>query len=275
MTEALSALARITDQVRREAIGLARTGRIYDLGNTLDSKSPGVPGFTPFTLAFTHTPEMTAPSGFSLASDMVTGALHAGTHIDALAHIQAEGRIFGGHDASASRTDRGWLKHGMETVAPIMGRAVILDAARARRVQRLANGDEIGVDEVRAVLAAAGLAVRQGDIVLVRTGKIQEWNDPVAFNSGAPGVGREAAVYLHSQGMSVLGTDTAATEPTPFKDPAHTLHRAMLVEAGVHLIENLDLEEICRDGAAEGLFVALPLKITGATGSWLRPIVVV
>lgn len=274
MSDKPSALSRVTDAVRLQALALARTGRVYDLANSLDAKSPGVPGFTPFTLSFTHTPEMTAEGGFSLASDMVVGALHAGTHIDALAHIQAEGRIFGGHDATASRSDRGWLKHGMETVSPIISRAVILDAAAARGVERLPNGAEVGVADVKAMLAAAHLTVRPGDVVLVRTGKMQEWQDPAAFNAGAPGVGREAAIYLYEQGMAVLGADNAATEPTPFRDPANTLHRAMLVEAGVHLIENLDLEEICRDGITEGLFIALPLKITGATGSWLRPVVV-
>jgi kynurenine formamidase len=75
--------------------------------------------------------------------------------------------------------------------------------------------------------------------------------------------------------MAVLGTDTTGTEPLPFDDPAVTTHAAMLVESGVHLIENLNLEEVASEGICEGLFIALPLKITGATGSWLRPILLV
>jgi kynurenine formamidase len=50
---------------------------------------------------------------------------------------------------------------------------------------------------------------------------------------------------------------------------------AMLVERGIHLIEIMDLEAIARDRAYEFLFVALPLRITGGTGSWLRPIAIV
>jgi kynurenine formamidase len=43
----------------------------------------------------------------------------------------------------------------------------------------------------------------------------------------------------------------------------------------VPLPSNLYLEEVAREGISEGLFIALPLKITGATGSWLRPILLV
>ena len=96
-----------------------------------------------------------------------------------------------------------------------------------------------------------------------------------AFQAAEPGVGRSAALWLYEHGMSVLGTDTTGTEPLPFDDPAVTTHGAMLVEKGVHLIENLYLEDVARDGVREGLFIALPLKITGATGSWIRPILVV
>jgi kynurenine formamidase len=49
----------------------------------------------------------------------------------------------------------------------------------------------------------------------------------------------------------------------------------MLVDSGVHLIENLNLEGLAADGVTEGFFIALPLKITGATGSWVRPVLVV
>ena len=270
------ALSRIDDATRFAAARLVRTGRVYDLGVELNSRSPGVPGFTPFTLAFTHTPEHTAPHGFSISSDMVTGAIHAGTHIDALVHVQADGKIFGGADASAVRGDQGWLEQGIETVPPIVGHAVILDAARHRGVEQLADGEEVGVADVQAMLTAAKVIIAHGDIVLVRTGKIRQWNgNPTDFNRGAPGLGRDAAQWLFDAGMAVLGTDTAATEPTPFRDPANTLHRAMLVEAGVHLIENLDLEIIAADGVHEALFVASPIKITGATGSWLRPVAIV
>jgi kynurenine formamidase len=109
----------------------------------------------------------------------------------------------------------------------------------------------------------------------VRTGKIREFaGDPVAYEAAQPGVGPSGAIWLYDQGMAVLGTDTTGTEPVPFPDPSATTHRAMLVERGVHLLENLFLDELVRDGVTEAAFVCLPLKLTGATGSWIRPIAI-
>jgi kynurenine formamidase len=50
------------------------------------------------------------------------------------------------------------------------------------------------------------------------------------------------------------------------------VHVHLLVERGIHIIEVLDLEKLAEDGVSEFLFVALPLRIRGATGSPIRPI---
>jgi kynurenine formamidase len=50
------------------------------------------------------------------------------------------------------------------------------------------------------------------------------------------------------------------------------VHVHLLVEHGIHIIEVLNLEKLAEDGISEFLFVALPLKIRGATGSPVRPI---
>jgi kynurenine formamidase len=75
--------------------------------------------------------------------------------------------------------------------------------------------------------------------------------------------------------MALLGTDTSGTEVIPMPDPERTTHGVMLVERGVHLIEIMDLEAVADERRYEFLFICLPLRITGATGSWLRAIAVV
>jgi kynurenine formamidase len=72
--------------------------------------------------------------------------------------------------------------------------------------------------------------------------------------------------------MAVLGTDTASTEPRPIPEPPWTTHAAMLVERGVHLVETLNLDGLAAAGCYEFAFICLPLAISGATASWVRPI---
>jgi kynurenine formamidase len=270
------ALSRIDNAAVRAALAIARRGQVFDLGLELNTRIPHNPDFVRFSLAFTQTPEGTgAVSSFQYSAEAIFGALHIGTHIDSLIHVQKDGRIHGGHLASESRTDRGWTRYGIETVPPILGRAVILDIPRLKGLSRLPDRYEVTIEDLKRELERTDSEIRKGDIVIVRTGKIQDFGDEAAFQAAEPGVGRTAALWLYDAGMAVLGTDTTGTEPLPFDDPAVTTHAAMLVESGVHLIENLNLEEISSANVCEGLFIALPLKITGATGSWLRPVLVV
>ena len=272
---AIGALSMIGQDTVRSALGLARTGEVFDLGLEISSRIPHNANFVRFSMAFTHTPEGTAAeSPFQYSVEAIGGSLHIGTHIDAFVHIQKDGKIFGGHAASEARDDRGWKKHGMETVPPIVGRAILLDIARLKGLERLPDLYEITIADVEAELRRTGVSLEKGDIVLVRTGKIQDFGDEAAFQAAEPGVGRDAAIWLHERGMTVLATDTTGTEPLPFRDPTMTTHDAMLVDAGVHLIENVFLEEVARRKVYEGLFVALPIKITGATGSWIRPVLI-
>ncbi len=273
----IGALDRIGTEQILAAVALPRRGHVIDLGLELSGSIPHNQGFAHFSLAFTQTPEGTGVKSwpFQFSAESIFGALHVGTHMDALIHIQSAGRIYGGGLASEARSDSGWKQYGQETVPPIIGRGVLLDVAAQRGVARLSDGYEISVADLEACLAKAAITLEQGDIVLVRTGKIQQWGEPRAFLAGEPGVGRDAAIWLYEHGMAVLGTDTTGTEPLPFRDNAATTHVAMLVERGVHLLENLTLEAAAAAGATAGLFVALPLKITGATGSWIRPVLIV
>jgi kynurenine formamidase len=273
------ALTRIGDEQRSAALTLARTGTVYDLGLELGEHIPqGNPGeFVPFQLTWRTTPEGCARAGHAhqFAAEAIAGTLHVSTHIDGLAHIAADGRIHGGHEVTAVRGDHGFTVAGMEHVPPIVTRGVVLDIAGTQDVDAMPDGYEITTADIRTALDRADTAIRPGDAVLVRTGKIREYyTDPAAFQRSQPGVGADAAIWMYDAGMAVLGTDTTGSEPIPFVDETRTTHRVMLVDRGVHLIENLFLDEIADTGVTEGLFVCLPLRITGATGSWVRPVLI-
>ncbi len=276
---AIGALTRIGHDQRSAALALARDGTIYDLGLELGEHVPqGNPGeFVPFQLTWRTTPEGCARNGHAhqFAAEAIAGTLHVSTHIDGLAHIAANGRIHGGHEVTDVRADHGFTVAGMEHVPPIVTRAVVLDIAGIHRVDALPDGYEITIADIQAALDRAQTTIRPGDAVLVRTGKVREYyRDPVAYQRSQPGVGADAAIWMFDAGMAVLGTDTTGSEPIPFVDESRTTHRVMLVDRGVHLIENLFLDEVADNDVAEGLFVCLPLRITGATGSWVRPVLI-
>jgi hypothetical protein len=50
------------------------------------------------------------------------------------------------------------------------------------------------------------------------------------------------------------------------------VHQIMLVVYGIHLLENLRLDEVAAQGAQEFALMVQPLKLVGATGSTVAPV---
>jgi kynurenine formamidase len=86
-----------------------------------------------------------------------------------------------------------------------------------------------------------------------------------------------AADFFCPRNVAAVATDTWGVEVLPNETAAvfQPLHIVMLVNAGIHLGEMLDLEDLARDCAEDNvyefLFVAPPLPITGAVGSPINP----
>lgn len=280
----VSALSRIGESERVEAISLVREGRVFDLGTDLGgSEMPSAPTetFSPFRLTQYRTPvclrDHSDPPPFDFSMEILQGSPHVGSHIDGLAHIQSRGRAFGDVAARDVYDDFGWRRNGIESTAPIISRGLLLDIPRLLDVERLADGEEVSQRQVEDALKVAGATIRSGDVVLVRTGKFKEYTKATSqqYFAEQPGVGADAAVWMYERGMAVLGTDTSGTEPHPVKDKTKTTHQAMLVERGVHLLEILNLEDLAAAQVYQFLFVCLPLRIVGGTGSWVRPVAVI
>jgi kynurenine formamidase len=249
--------------------------KIYDLGQPYYVGMPHHPAHPPYLRSLNKLHgEFVLSNGASSTSETITLGGHVGTHIDALAHFSCGGRMHGGIEPTQSYGD-GVREHSVADVAPILRRGVMFDVAGLMKVEALAE-DFIVTPEH---LAACGVEVPRGGVALIRTGWARYWGDAKKFITGGagkivagPGPAEPAARWLSDRGIFAAGSDTVAFEAVPSKMEVH-VH--LLVERGIHIIECLNLEELARDGVKEFVFVALPLKIEGGTGSPVRPVALV
>lgn len=212
------------------------------------------------------------------ASGTVTMQEHSGTHIDALCHQAVEMRMFGGIEVSPeTQTPRGFTELGAETIKPIFRRGVLLDVPRAKGVETLEAGYLVTADDLALAEKHAGVTVGEADCVLVRTGTGTMYGEPEAYLAGA-GVGQDGARWLAERRPYLCGADNVAFDVPDNVDPElGTLpcHVVLIYEAGIYIVENLRLEELAASGNHEFLFVCLPLKLQGVTGSPVRPVALV
>lgn len=242
---------------------------VYDLGQQYFPGMPHFPSHPPFLYSLTKKHgDIQYSNGTTSAADAIALGTHVGTHIDALSHFSCNGVCFGGQ-AVEQTYEHGMTKLGVDTVAPIVRRGVLLDIAGLVGVDVLADDFEITPDHLRD---AALVAIKEGDVVLLRTGWSQFYSDAKRYinNTVGPGPGLPGAQWLSSRKIFAAGSDTVAFEIIP--NTAMPVHVHLLVESGIHIIEVLNLEELARNRIYEFLFVAAPMNIRGATGAPIRPL---
>jgi kynurenine formamidase len=256
--------------------------RIFDLGRPLFAGMPQSPNHP----AFSHTlprrhGDLVRADGGSAANDLIVTGTHVGTHIDALAHVSQDGKLHGGADARAAGQGGRYTELGVHTIAPMVRRGVLLDVPAALGTGECPPGYEITPGDLAACVHRQRVQPGEGDVVLIRSGWGRRFGEgPQAYlgqASGVPGVGEAGARWLAGQGAAAAGADTVAFERLP-PGGGHALlpvHRVLLVEHGIYIIEALALEELAAAGVGEFTFVASPLNILGATGSPVRPLAVV
>ena len=85
-----------------------------------------------------------------------------------------------------------------------------------------------------------------------------------------------AAEWLVRQDPMLVGADNFPVEvsPNPDSQISAPVHQIMLVINGIHLLENLKLDELASKRVHEFAFVMQPLKLKGATGSTVAPIAI-
>ncbi len=283
----------MTDASRLAVLGRISSGKVYDLGVEyfLGMPSWQAIGDQRFQLLMTHTPRgvtVDDPFGFggpqtnqfvSYTGDAMCLYTHTGTHADALNHFGLHGKIWNGFSADEHLGDRGWHKAGIETVPPIVARGVLIDVAGARGETMLPDSHQIGPDELREVLAKQGTTLQEGDVVLIRTGRMTVFeSDPEKYKSAQPGITLDAAKWLvDDNGAMTLGSDNLTLEvlpPAPGAESYIPVHTYLFAQRGALILEVVDLEALAADKVYEFVFIGTPLKLRGATAGPLRPVAI-
>ncbi|TDC63415.1 cyclase family protein [Actinomadura sp. GC306] len=255
--------------------------RLIELGHPFFTGmpcSPNHPGFR-MTLIRRHG-DMKRLDGGSAANEIIVTGGHVGTHIDALSHVSHDGLLHGGADAAEAQLGGEFTVHGAENLPGLLRRGVLLDVAAVHGVETLPPGYGVTADDLERAAERAGTEPGAGEVALIRTGWARLFGDATAYlgrESGVPGATVEAAEWLAARGVVATGADTTAYERIR-PGAGHAVlpvHRVLLVEAGIFIIEHLNLEELAEAGLHEFAFLLAPLRIRGGTGSPVRPLAAV
>src|SRR5262249_30159948 len=121
------------------------------------------------------------------------------------------------------------------------------------------------------------LKLQPGDAVLINTGWNKLWGkDNARYGKSCPGIGVKAAEWLAKQDPMIVGADNWAVEGVPDADKEVSAPgpQVKVVVNGIHILENLKLEELAAKKVYEFAFVMQPLKAQGLTGSTVAPVAI-
>ncbi|QNP72050.1 cyclase family protein [Streptomyces roseirectus] len=282
----IGTLNLITGDVVRRAAAEVRDGRRIPLALPLKEdgvQTGAIPGRVNPLHAMTQiNQEIFGPGTVACSDDAVTMGLQAGTHWDALTHVSHSGRIYNGRPASTVTAHGGAEFSGIATVRHLVSRGVLLDVARARGVDRLDGAHAVTPEDLSAAEEFAGVRVRAGDVVLVRTGQVQVYlaGDRHAYAYPSPGLSVRTPEWFHARDVAAVANDTLTFEifPPEIEDLWLPVHALDLVEMGMLQGQNWNLEELSTACGESGryafLLSATPEPFVGATGTPVAPVAI-
>ena|SRR5436190_2345028 len=259
------------------AKNLIRTGEVIEMAHPLNAQMPFF-GTRRFDV---HT-KRTFMNDFSNRrgsnEEMVLSEIgQVGTQFDGFAHQSHEDSHYNCVKTGDISTRGGFTKFGMDKIGMLMTRGVLLDIAGLKGVETLPDAYEITVEDLEAALKRQNVTIQPGDAVLINTGWGRLYGKENArYVKSCPGIGIKAAEYLAKLDPMLLGADNWPVEVAPNPDPKLSLpvHQVALVVNGIHLLENLKLDEMAAKKVYEFAFMMQPMKAAGFTGSTVAPVAI-
>ena len=274
----MGALNLITPAKRREAAALVKDGITVSLASTAAiTKAADVP--CPAEWAMVNASPGSATD--RIAYPCIHGA--GATHIDSLAHIFFNGRMWNGYPVAGNVSREGGATRNsvLNMKSGIVTRAVLYDIPRLKGVPYLEPGTRIYPEDLEAWEKKAGVRVGAGDAMLLRWGRWARGTALGPWNTDEASAGLDNTVipWLKKRDIALLSWETPGYVPQPPGDlPRLALHNFVLTHLGIMLIDRGDFDALATTAAArnrwEFMLTVGPLPIPNGTGSPVNPIVI-
>src|SRR5881409_1569166 len=285
---------RVTPAVTKAAAAEIQEGKVVPMSWILKD---GIPLFgTRFTKTILTATSLAAGGAFgenelTYMEDTWLSQSHVGTHLDGMGHIGRKDCYFNQIAMGKFINQNNMTKLGLEHLKSFATRGVLIDMVKvyqaagkfkgnaACKKPCLEKGTVITKADLEAGLKMYNVTLREGDIVIMHTGWGNLFEQYPAqnalYNSGEPGIGKEAANWLVSQKIVAVGSDSWAVEVIPGEDPkeAFIVHNILITDAGIHIIETVrtDLMAAEADQTKRATFffsMTVP-KAVGLTGNFV------
>jgi kynurenine formamidase len=272
----LGAINLITPAKRKEALATVKEGisvslaRAAEMAPAIDNPRPLIHQMAPAR----------PPREIGGASDSISVSYHGfvHTHMDAFCHRTYKGLMYNG--MPDTKVDEKGCSQGSVFVYKngIMTRGVLLDIPRLKGVEYLEPGTRIYPEDLDAWVRQAGLTIRPGDAVFIRTGRWARRDAHGPWDAAQlAGLYITCAKWLRDRDVAILGSDAAQdVHPSGIEGITEPIHALVLVAMGMPIFDNLDLEALSREAAGlsrwDFLLTAAPVAVPGSTGSALNPI---
>ncbi len=205
------------------------------------------------------------------------------TQIDGLNHIAVGDIFYNGFRGADIVTPTGTSALGNENMGPVATRAVIYDVVglkvAAGKSSDLISVDgrpvlrddyRITLDDLRACLQRQGVEQPgPGDVPILHTG----WThlvrtDPGRYLTQEPGIYLEECRYFADRKVAMVASDTWAVEvltPEVTGENLFACHQLLIVKEGIRIGESFVTDDAIADHCYEGVLVATPENVPGAT----------
>jgi len=260
-----------------DAVKLIKTGEVIELAHVLGPAMPFF-GTRRFDMHVKRTFMNTGSNERGSNEEMVLSEIgQVGTQFDGFAHQTHRNSHYNCFKTEEIAQRGLFTKLGVQNTGAFITRGVLIDVAGFKGVEMLGDNYEVTVDDLEGALKKQNMTLRAGDAVIVHTGWGKIYGKENArYVKSCPGLGVKAAQWIIDKSPILLGADNWPVEVAPNPDPMLSLpvHQLALVVNGVHLLENLKLDELASKQVHEFAFIMQPLKIQGGTGSTVSPIAV-